>query len=58
MLDSKGNVINYEDRFQYAKICLTAADGEREITGELGKVTGDKGSRGKREGENNLKRHY
>jgi hypothetical protein len=46
-LDSKGNVINYEDRFQYGEDMLDSGKWGREITEELGKVTEIKGSRGR-----------
>ncbi|MCX5718024.1 MAG: hypothetical protein NTW44_06940 [Nitrospirae bacterium] len=44
-LDSKGNVINYEDRFQYGEDMLDSGRWGKEITGELGKVTEIKGLR-------------
>mgnify|MGYP001564567179 FL=1 len=47
VLDSKGNVINYEDRFQYGEDMLDSGRWGKEITGELGKVTEIKGSRGR-----------
>ena len=46
-LDSKGNVINYEDRFQYGEDMLDSGRWGKEITEQLGKVTEIKGSRGK-----------
>ncbi|MDP2279867.1 MAG: hypothetical protein Q8K51_16810, partial [Nitrospirota bacterium] len=46
-LDSTGNVINYEDRFQYGEDMLDSGRWGREITEELGEVTGIKGSRGR-----------
>ncbi|MDO8747415.1 MAG: hypothetical protein Q7J70_07130, partial [Thermodesulfovibrionales bacterium] len=46
-LGSKGNVINYEDRFQYGEDMLDSGRWGKEITGELGKVTEIRGSRGK-----------
>ena len=46
-LDSKGNVINYEDRFQYGEDMLDSGRWGKEITEELGKVTEIKGSRGR-----------
>jgi hypothetical protein len=46
-LDSKGNVINYEDRFQYGEDMLDSGKWGKEITEQLGKVTEIKGSRGK-----------
>jgi hypothetical protein len=46
-LDSKGNVINYDDRFQYGEDMLDSGKWGREITEELGKVTEITGSRGK-----------
>ncbi|RJQ40962.1 MAG: hypothetical protein C4550_02615 [Nitrospiraceae bacterium] len=46
-LDSKGNVINYEDRFQYGEDMLDSGRWGTEITAQLGKVTEIKGSRGK-----------
>ncbi|OGW31480.1 MAG: hypothetical protein A2X54_03505 [Nitrospirae bacterium GWF2_44_13] len=46
-LDSKGNVINYEDRFQYGEDMLDSGRWGEEITEQLGKATEIKGSRGK-----------
>ena len=46
-LDSKGNVINYEDRFQYGEDMLDSGRWGKEITEQLGKVTEIKGSRGR-----------
>jgi hypothetical protein len=46
-LDRKGNVINYEDRFQYGEDMLDSGRWGKEITGELGKVAEIKGSRGR-----------
>ena len=46
-LDSKGNVINYEDGFQYGEDMLDSGRWGKEITEELGKVTEIKGSRGR-----------
>lgn len=46
-LDSKRNVINYEDRFQYGEDMLDSGRWGKEITEQIGKVTEIKGSRGK-----------
>ena len=46
-IDSKGNVLNYEDRFQYGEDMLDSGKWGREITEELGEVTGITGSRGR-----------
>lgn len=46
-LDSTGNVINYEDRFQYGEDMLDSGRWGKEITEQLGKVTKIKGSRGR-----------
>lgn len=46
-LDSSGNVVNYEDRFQYGEDMLDSGRWGREITGELGELTEIQGSRGK-----------
>jgi signal peptidase I len=46
-LDSKGDIINYEDRFQYGEDMLDSGRWGKEITEQLGKVTEIKGSRGR-----------
>lgn len=46
-IDSKGNVLNYEDRFQYGEDMLDSGKWGREITEELGEVTEITGSRGR-----------
>ena len=46
-LDTKGNVLNYDDRFQYGEDMLESGKWGREVTGELGELTEIKGSRGK-----------
>lgn len=46
-LDSTGNVINYEDRFQYGEDMLDSGRWGKEITEQLGKVAEIKGSRGR-----------
>ncbi|MDO9287924.1 MAG: hypothetical protein Q7T83_03955 [Thermodesulfovibrionales bacterium] len=43
-LDNKGNVVNYEDRFQYGEDMIDSGRWGREITEELGKVTEITGS--------------
>ncbi len=47
VLDEKGNVLNYEDRFQYAEDMLDSGKWGREITEDLGKTKSIKGSRGR-----------
>ncbi|MDP2277551.1 MAG: hypothetical protein Q8K51_04945 [Nitrospirota bacterium] len=47
VLDTKGNVINYEDRVQYGEDMLDSGRWGKEITEQLGKVTEIKGSRGR-----------
>ncbi|MFA4829171.1 MAG: hypothetical protein WC594_08120, partial [Thermodesulfovibrionales bacterium] len=46
-IDSKGNVVNYEDRFQYGEDMIDSGRWGREITEEFGKITVITGSRGK-----------
>ncbi|MBI4690256.1 MAG: hypothetical protein HY754_08330 [Nitrospirae bacterium] len=46
-LDEKGNVLNYEDRFQYGEDMLDSGKWGREITSDLGKITEIKGARGR-----------
>jgi len=46
-LDGKGNVVNYDDRFQYGEDMLDSGKWDREITKEFGEVTGIKGARGR-----------
>lgn len=46
-LTKNGQVINYEDRFQYGEDMLDSGKWGREITGALGDLTFIKGSRGK-----------
>lgn len=46
-LTKDGQVINYEDRFQYGEDMLDSGKWGREITGTLGALTFIKGSRGK-----------
>lgn len=45
VIDEKGNVLNYEDRFQYAEDMLDSGKWGREITEDLGKIVFIKGSR-------------
>lgn len=52
-LDSKGNVINYEGRFQYGEDMLDSGRWGKEITEQLGKVTEIKG--GKKGGKEKVK---
>ncbi|MBI1811081.1 MAG: hypothetical protein HYR78_03975 [Nitrospirae bacterium] len=52
-LDSKGNVINYADRFQYGEDMLDSGRWGKEITEQLGKVTEIKG--GKKGGKEKVK---
>lgn len=47
VLDEKGNVLNYEDRFQYAEDMLDSGKWGREITENLGETEFIKGSRGR-----------
>ncbi|TAL24535.1 MAG: hypothetical protein EPN94_07075 [Nitrospirae bacterium] len=46
-LDTKGNVLNYDDRFQYGEDMLESGKWGREVTGEIAEITEIAGSRGR-----------